>query len=218
MPKIGIGVTGYRRPDMVAQCTKHIHKHTTVDYRLIVHDDSASEKGVAASKNSCMSSLMKMGVDHVFLFDDDTWPVADDWWVPYVESEEHHLSYLFKPVNWENDMLLEQRGPLLLAYPFGQGCFQYYTRHCLETVGGMRLCFGRWGSEHLEHSHRICNTGLTRHPFQGLVAQQGLFYASDEFATEPLTAVPKEIRREAQQRNPAFLNYWMHSKGFVPWS
>lgn len=217
--KIGIGITTYRRPQMLAECTRNIAQYTEgVDRCLVIHDDSNEEKGVAASKNSCIGSLMRMGADHLFLFDDDTWPIAKDWWRPYVESGEQHLSYLFKPENWVNDMTLEVAGDKLLAHPFGQGCMLYYTRECIETVGGMRLCFGRWGSEHLEHSHRICNTGLIKHPFQGLVAQEGLIYASDEHNPgKVISAVTPEMRHEAHIHNPGHLLYWSRSKGFVPW-
>lgn len=204
---------------MLAECTRNIVKYTTgVDYRLFIHDDSAEEKGVAHGKNSCIGTLMRMNSDHVFLFDDDCWPTAEDWWRPYVESPEHHLSYLFE-ADWDPGHKLEEKGDLLLSWPHGNGCMLYYDRQCLEVVGGMRRCFDRYGNEHMEHSHRIHNTGLTDHVFQGLIAQKGMFHSADEHnkSGKTLTALDPKVRSEMQQRNPAFFEYWKNSKGFVPW-
>jgi hypothetical protein len=30
-----------------------------------------------------------------FLWDDDAWPIADNWHLPYIESPEPHLAYQF---------------------------------------------------------------------------------------------------------------------------
>jgi hypothetical protein len=29
---------------------------------------------------------MDAGCEHLFLFDDDAWPIADNWHLPYIES------------------------------------------------------------------------------------------------------------------------------------
>ncbi|EUA60279.1 putative phage protein [Mycobacteroides abscessus 1948] len=45
------------------------------------------------AKNRCIAELMDLGCDHLFLADDDVWPTVDEWWKPYVESPEPHLSF-----------------------------------------------------------------------------------------------------------------------------
>lgn len=221
---IGIGVTTFRRPDMAARFHGNLAKYTD-DYILVEHDDSETEKGVAASKNYCLAQLMNSEVDHIFLFDDDTWPIEDFWWVPYVESGVHHLSYNWFP-NWDHKREcwpIDQEGVsdfLLNGWNTSNGCMLYYTRKAIETAGGMRTQFGKWGFEHLEHSYRIHKFGLTPEPFISLASQRGI-YATDEhnedFKTSSSSITPTE-RREWYARNQDFYRYWIEQEPrFVPW-
>lgn len=220
VPMIGVGVTTYRRPEMFIKFRENFNRFATLDedqLLVVVVDDSQTKRGVAASKNKCIARLMEDDrVEHLFLFDEDTWPVAEHWWIPYVWSTQPHLSYLFKP-RWDPDARLEVKDSYLFAHPMGNGCMQYFSRSCIETVGGFRPQFGRWGYEHLEHSWRIWKMGLTIAPFQGLVAQEGLFYASDEHE-DNISAVPDYIRKPfAQERNADLYRYWRDKKEFVPY-
>jgi glycosyltransferase involved in cell wall biosynthesis len=60
--------------------------------QLIRHETSL---GIVASKNASLSALMDAGCEHLFLWDDDAWPIADNWHLPYIESPEPHLAYQF---------------------------------------------------------------------------------------------------------------------------
>lgn len=126
---------------------------------VINHDETG--QGVAATKNAGLAALMDAGCQHLFLVDDDVWPKVPEWWQPYVSSDIPHLMYLRpsgnKPYDEEHAYRKTPSGVVL-----------YYKRHVIERVGGMRTEFGRYGSEHGEHSRRIYNTGLTPHPFMGL--------------------------------------------------
>src|SRR5690606_30128745 len=105
---IGIGITTYGRPDVLEKCLANMKAFLPPDAYVVVIDDASPEpvrvpewvdhvvrhetnKGIAASKNACLVALE--GCDHIFLFDDDTWPKVDEWWVPYVDSPEPHLMY-----------------------------------------------------------------------------------------------------------------------------
>jgi hypothetical protein len=60
--------------------------------QLLRHETSL---GIVASKNASLSALMDAGCEHLFLWDDDAWPIADNWHLPYIESPEPHLAYQF---------------------------------------------------------------------------------------------------------------------------
>lgn len=219
---IGIGITTFRRPDMLLKCMEQILKHTEWDCYMALADDSETEHGVAASKNRCIKVLMSNpDVDHIFLFDDDTWPNEDGWEKPYIDSGMNHLAYIWYP-EWDNHREcwpLEGRDDIT-EWNTSNGCLLYYTRKALETVGGMRPQFGKWGFEHLEHSHRIYRSGLTPAPFISLTDQRGI-YACDEhdehFKDGASTITPAQ-RREWYERNMALYGYWIEQEPrFVPW-
>ncbi|MGQ0422386.1 glycosyltransferase family 2 protein, partial [Bacillus sp. HC-Mk] len=60
--------------------------------QLVRHETSL---GIVASKNASLTALMDAGCEHLFLWDDDAWPIADSWHLPYIESPEPHLAYQF---------------------------------------------------------------------------------------------------------------------------
>jgi hypothetical protein len=47
--------------------------------QLLRHETSL---GIVASKNASLSALMDAGCEHLFLWDDDAWPIADNWHLP----------------------------------------------------------------------------------------------------------------------------------------
>lgn len=51
--------------------------------------------GIARHKNKCLELLADAGCEHLFLFDDDAYPLVEDWWRPYVDSPEPHLMRIF---------------------------------------------------------------------------------------------------------------------------
>lgn len=161
------------------------------------HWRNKSPKGIAWVKNKSIELLMDAGVDHLFLFDDDCYPTQSEWWKPYIESGEHHLSYLFPPL-WDRETTSVYKDSKKFALSSGTGCMQYYTRECIEKVGGMRTTFGRWSFEHIEHSQRIANAGLVEYPFQGIYTDA--FYAYDEYQ-ETRSAIDQKTRRESYVRN-----------------
>ncbi|APD17236.1 glycosyltransferase [Mycobacterium phage Lukilu] len=237
--RIGIGVTTHNRVGMLHQCVYNIECHTPDDRVLVVVDDASDPApyhpfkapgqtyrfeqnvGVARVKNKCIELLMASEVDHVFLFDDDTWPVEKDWWRQYTESGYEHLSWNWLPC-WDDyrDLwpLADDHG--ITSWNTSNGCLLYYTRKALETAGGMRVQFGRWGFEHLEHSYRIHRFGLTPEPFLSLTDQRGIC-ATDEHREDEagsLSTLTGAERREWYARNRDFYRYWVEQEPrFVPW-
>lgn len=111
--------------------------------------------GVAANKNTGLELLMDVGyhdnIQHLFLSDDDTWPLRQD-------SLELHAGLGragHSMVNWG----AHRYGPRGWTWP--RGAVLYANRIVVDAVGGMIEEFGPGGHEHVEWSRRIHQRGLS---------------------------------------------------------
>lgn len=217
MNNFGVAITTLDRPEYFQITYDYVRGYTPLSKPLYIVDDGSkvpvkgahyrneSPRGIAWAKNKCIELLMDAGVDHLFLFDDDCYPTEEDWWLPFLESGEHHLSYLFLP-KWDTTASVIEDDGHKFALNTGTGCMLYYTRECIEKVGGMRTVFGRWSFEHLEHSWRIANAGLTKYPFMGL--HTDAFYAWDEHGEIP-PSMDRVERKKFRERNyDLFINLY----------
>ncbi|MCK9601241.1 MAG: glycosyltransferase [Sphaerochaeta sp.] len=192
-PTIGVAVTTRNRPRQLARCVARIRQFSPPGTPIIVVDDASDipaegatyrfekQAGIARAKNKCLELLDDTGAEHLFLFDDDCWPIKADWWKPYIESPQPHLMYIFQitrptRVKWR----ITYRDSSHVAWNRPCGCMLYITRKALHKVGGMRTDFGLWGGEHGCWSQRIHNTGLTTWPFTDVKGSERLFYSMDE--------------------------------------
>lgn len=119
-----------------------------------------SRMGVATNKNTGLELLMDhTGVDHLFLCDDDTWPM------------DHRALLLHTGLLLPHSMVCwgASRKPVWRAthaeWSWPRGVVLYQTRDVVAQVGGMDEAFGPGGHEHAEYSRRIHQHGLTPHPF-----------------------------------------------------
>lgn len=192
---IGIGVTVHNRNALAADTIAKIQA-LTPNARLVVVDDASDQPikinnietyrfknnvGIARAKNKCLELLSDC--DHIFLFDDDTYPIAPSWYEPYVNSSEHHLMYLFE--NWANgrpvgdDAIVYSDGKVV-AHHHARGCMLYVDRIALATVGGMDVRYGKAMNEHLDWSNRIHNAGLTTFKNMDVANSEQLIYSMDQ--------------------------------------
>lgn len=176
---IGVAISTHARPHVLARALEHWAKYMP-DLLVVTHDVNGD--GVAATKNRGIAALMDAGCDHLFLADDDIWPICPQWAKPYVDDREPHLMHC-----WGKRRLLRYDGAhTLWMHP--RGVLLYVQRHVIDTVGGMRLDFGRWGGEHVEWSRRIHNAGHTTYPFADVaIAQHGIWHAEDYTRATPST-------------------------------
>lgn len=177
---ISICITTRNRPESFAIVLERIRQHTNCEYQLIVVDDASetpyydasyrfSERsGIPAAKNKCLE-LAKY--DHTFLFDDDTYPVADEWYLPYINSGKEHLCYSFLPY------FKAKNG--FKYHTLGNGCMLYVTRKCIDTIGGFDWNYGLGKYEHVDFSRRIHNAGLTESIFMDVDNSSNLLYCMD---------------------------------------
>lgn len=218
--RIGIAITTHNRPAVLVKTIEQHLKYLPAGAKLIVIDDGSApaataagievirhEKslGIAGAKNRCIEELLNSGCEHLFLFDDDTWPSCENWWVPYISSPEQHLMYL-----WGDDAYFREKG--IRAHVRPKGCMLYVTRKAVDRVGGMDTDFGTWGFEHESWSDRIFNAGLTTCRYQDVEDSAGLFYASDEKGNIQ-SSVPEHVRLAAK---PQLAEEKRYSSEYVP--
>jgi hypothetical protein len=145
--------------------------------------------GIAAAKNKALELLYDQGVEHFFLFDDDAYPLTENWWVPYVQSPEPHLMYVFQEFAGAgaprlNDCKVLRVEDDLVAYSTPRGVMLYATREVLDVAGGMDPGFGKWGYEHGDWSNRIHSFGLTSFRYADVKDSSELIYSLDEHVHE----------------------------------
>lgn len=212
----------------------NLNKHRPEGSVLCIVDDASNEDyvmraddrivyrfnsnvGIARAKNKCFELLDDC--EHIFLFDDDCYPVVSGWWKPYIESGEPHLMYIFKDFatgNKLNDNILLYQDDKLRAWSHPRGVMCYYRQECLDAVGGMDPDFGKWGWEHPQLSDRIFNAGLTKFRYADVVGSEKLFYSADEHQAVNST-VSGRARTAQIQRNKAIYETKRDSAEYVPY-
>ena len=206
--KIGVAITARNRNDLTADTISQWRKRLPDDAVMVIVDDASDvpikkprdrrvkltrhdyQRGIAMSKNRCIAELVDAGAEHLFLVDNDVYPVTDDWYVPYVESPEPHLSYQWiAGYNWRE--IYRDGEHFALAFP--RGVMLYLDRRVIDIVGGMDPAYGAHGGEHVEYSHRIHEAGLTRWDYADVVGSEHIWHSHDretgnrEGSTYPLT-------------------------------
>lgn len=186
--KIGVSITTRNRRPVLMRSLMYWEKYMTGD-TLILVDDASDESlsgfrtlrsdtrlGVAMSKNRGIAALMDAGCDHLFLVDDDLFPTSSEWWRPYVESPEPHLSHQSKDSAIGGD---DEH----FSVEFPLGYMLYAERRVIDEVGGMDPAFGAWGGEHVEWQRRIHEAGLTTWMYADVRGSNELWHAEATSST-----------------------------------
>lgn len=141
--------------------------------------------GVAVNKNTGIELLDEMRVDHMFLCDDDTYPLH-----PEALGQHTLLGEKHSIVAWGRNRLARTEGRLAV-WKWPRGVVLYAHRDVIDTVGGMVEAFGPGGHEHVEWSNRIHNAGLTSNPHQSPLtySEQGAFGARRLWHAEDMPRV-----------------------------
>lgn len=132
---------------------------STVGLRTGPHVARDGHLGVAVNKNTGLELLMgHIGlhpVEHLFLSDDDTWPLSAAALDLHVSGNLDHSMVCWGQhrLGWITDGYAEWEWP--------RGSMLYTRRHVVDVVGGMVEAFGPGGHEHVEWSRRIHQAGLT---------------------------------------------------------
>lgn len=222
--RIGIAITTHNRPEVLKRAIEQHMKHLPSGALVVVIDDGSkpasvvpvgvqllrheTSLGIVASKNASLSALMDVGCEHLFLWDDDAWPIADNWHLPYIESPEPHLAYQFLDLagcNKLNDMAELYRDDKHVAYTGQRGVMLYYHRSAIEKVGGFDPVYGRGMYEHPDLALRIHNAGLTSWAFADVIGSEKLIHSMDEYE-EGARSIPRPDREAMVKRNVGIFN------------
>ncbi|GFQ14939.1 hypothetical protein NIHE141904_12490 [Enterobacter hormaechei] len=217
--RIGIAITTHNRPDVLNSAIEQHMKHLPSGALVVVIDDASKSAavvpnsvrllrhetslGIVASKNASLTALMNAGCEHLFLWDDDAWPIADNWHLPYIESPEPHLAYQFLDLSGTNklkDMAVLYRDDKHIAYTGQRGVMLYYHRSAIEKVGGFDPIYGRGMYEHSDLALRIHNAGLTTWAYGDVVGSEKLIHSLDEHEAVE-RSVPCPDRQALVERN-----------------
>lgn len=114
------GSTTHQRADALKRALEQHMKYLPAGALVVVIDDGSkpaaavpdgaqllrheSSFGIVASKNVSLTALMNSGCEHIFLWEDDAWPIAYKWHLPYIESPELHLAYQFLDLAGNNKL------------------------------------------------------------------------------------------------------------------
>jgi hypothetical protein len=203
---IGVAISTHQRPQILARALAQWAHHMP-DVLVVTHDVHGD--GVAATKNRGIAALMQAGCDHLFLADDDIWPINNNWSTPYVHDAQPHLMHCWG----KRRLMFTQGNHTVWSHP--RGVLLYVQRHVIATVGGMRLDFGRWGGEHVEWSRRIHSAGFTTYPFTDVTAaRDGIWHCEDYTRATPSTLNDTE-RAAGLAHERAIRERFTNSQDFV---
>lgn len=235
--RIGIAITTHQRADVLKRALEQHMMHLPAGALVVVVDDGSkpaavvpdgvqllrheSSLGIVASKNASLNALMDAGCEHLFLWDDDVWPIADNWHLPYIESPEPHLAYQFLDLagrNKLNDMAVLYRDDKHVAYTGQRGVMLYYHRSAIEKVGGFDPVYGRGMYEHPDLALRIYNAGLSTWAFADVAGSEKLIHSMDEYE-EVARSIPRPERESLAKANALIYSARRDSgySGFAPY-
>ena len=190
---IGIGVTTTpNRKYLLDAWLINFRKHTKEPYHLHVHED-INYRGVAYSKNENLKALKDC--DYIFLFDDDCYPIHDEWVNFFTSSNEKHLLFLTESLHGLPDYC----GSNPLTYRNCGGVFMMLTKEVIEKVGAFGS-YGVYGFEHCGYSQRIYKAGLTKSPYQMLKNTKKYLRALD-YEGKIQSSVSDEVKQREIDKN-----------------
>jgi hypothetical protein len=202
--KIGIAITTVpERWNLLKTALRHHNKYLPPNTYLYVHEDK-ERMGIARSKNNCIAELMAQGCTHLFLFDDDCYPIKAQWYKLFTDHPSPHATATFDRLSNGVSNGNIKRGTIHNYEYFQNPCgiVMYYTKECIELIGGMDIRYSKYGHEHVGHSSRIHNAGLTSHSFLSPVGVMDYIYSLDQHNTTSSTVTPLERSIYCEEGRP----------------
>lgn len=162
---IGVGITTRNRAD-VLKYTVEQHKKYTKGKIVIINDGGeptgieneicVEHGGIAKAKNECLRRLSDC--DHVFLLDDDIFPLRDDWQDQYLKAHKEHNQQVLMWMTVRNGF--EKNYGTISQYKRIQGVLFSLTRQAIDTAGGFNTAYGLYGYTDFGYIDRCKNLGL----------------------------------------------------------
>lgn len=200
---IGIGVTTYKRQENLNECLSKIKEHTKCNYELYVATDTDFDRqGVAKRKNECLKNLKNC--EHLFLFDDDCFPISDtyvDFFVDaHRQTKEHHFNFCIdrlhnlKSTVFQGDYCIE-------VYEKVGGVFLFLTQTVLQKVGAFGENYNLYGFEHIGYSMRIFDANLVSDFFTSLADTDKHIFSHDYFTPNFLSTMSPDDKDKISNAN-----------------
>lgn len=154
MSKFGVGViTVGRRP---------IRDYLLPDDCTFVVVEDTARNGVAWARNQVLQQLDHC--EHIFLFDDDCWPVMRGWaeyWSEQCWVAGVRYSALPEAFKSQHDGTTATIGGDMIAWDGGIGAAIYQHRTALDVIGGYNEALRGYGLEDAGRADRAYRAGLT---------------------------------------------------------
>lgn len=205
--RVGIGITTYKRKDLLKKCLEHFEKYSTLPYRFYVAEDTDEDrKGIALRKNECLYHLQDC--EYIFLFDDDCYPIKEGWEDFFInahkESGYHHFCYLTKNLHMEKNYYFCGEYTIK-SYSQCGGVFMFLTREVLKKVGGLYDGYKFYGFEHIGYSWRIFNAKLIPEMYLCVEGTESYLFAHDYQVDEFQSTIDKETKLALSEENKYIL-------------
>jgi hypothetical protein len=188
---VGVGLTTTpNRKHLLDEWLINFRKHTKEPYHLHVHED-INYRGVAYSKNENLKALKDC--DYIFLFDDDCYPIHDEWVNFFLFGIGTHVLFL----NKSHNLMYEING--LETYRDCGGVFMMLTKEVVAKVGAFGN-YSQYAFEHAGYSQRIYKAGLTNAPYQMLKGTDKYLRALD-YEGKIQSSVSDEVKQREIDKN-----------------
>lgn len=225
--RFGVAITTRNRPEQLAASLAAWRRHTPSSAPIIVVDDQSTPPapeahhrfdrnvGIAVAKNKSIELLLKAGVEHLFLADDDCYPLRDEWWQPYLKSPERHLFAVFTAPTLKSSQIDAIYADTdHVAYTATRGYFLYIHRSVIDRIGGFDTRFHN-AFEHVEYTLRAHNAGLTTWPYQDVAGSHQLIFCEDSRAGAT-SAIPESERPANEAAGRKLLEECAGRADYVP--
>jgi hypothetical protein len=228
---IGIGITTKNRSNLLEKTLNNIKQYTNINAKYILIDDNSDDFhrkkneeisrkykikyiynvnniGIAKSKNKCIENIDDCG--YIFLFDDDCYPIKENWWFEFIDASEktncEHFSLTFDHTSSGrpngNNLLgkIDKNGYILEEYSNPCGILLFITKNCIEKIGGFDSNYSLYGKEHVGYSSRCYNMGLTIGNFMSISNTLKNFYSYD-YENKISSTLPWKDKKKSQEIN-----------------
>lgn len=185
---IGIGITTRNRRKIALITVSEWLRLLPDGAKLVVVDDASDEPfpnayrfeqnvGISTAKNKCIELLE--GCEHVFLADDDCYPVVENWYEPYINAKQPHLCFTFNKDSVPTGKKELINNVPLMVNNLVRGCMMYFHKSVFEKTGGFDADYIGYGWEHISYSNRIYNAGMTSRRYMDVPDSYKIFHSYD---------------------------------------
>lgn len=207
MENISIAITTRNRPECLEMCLRAWGEYYPSIKVIIVDDGSdpsycdadyrfSERVGISRAKNKCIELAMNTSAEHIFLVDDDTYPIAPGGLEKYIESPYKHMCYSFTPV-------VGRVNGEYKKHNLGNGCLMYMHRSVFEQIGGFDTTFFAT-CEHNQFSYRCFYADLIPNPYIDFKGSSDYFHCLDQDKGHERTMSEEERKRYKREYKKYF--------------